>query len=147
MRLFTSLLLKTGIPFGLAMGLCAFAVTAWVNIYLSLVLAVVVAVGCGAMFGIAMAVFGTSRTVKEQTQILLADGEQVIHSGGVNHFVGLEGVGGRLYLTNLRLYFKSHSFNIQKHELSIPLKEIAEAGYEYAKEKVAEWLANGRTQW
>jgi hypothetical protein len=36
-------------------------------------------------------------------------------------------VGGWLYLTDQRLVFLSHGFNIQEHKLSIPLEEIVEA--------------------
>ena len=38
--------------------------------------------------------------------------------------MGWEGVGGKLFLTNQRIFFKSHGLNIQIHELSIPLNEI-----------------------
>lgn len=50
--------------------------------------------------------------------------EQEIRAGAANHFMGSEGVGGKLFLTNKRLRFKSHSINIQVHEMSIPLKQI-----------------------
>ncbi len=36
----------------------------------------------------------------------------------------MEGVGGRLYLTNKRLVFKSHKLNIQNHQLSINLIDV-----------------------
>jgi hypothetical protein len=36
-------------------------------------------------------------------------------------------VGGWLYLTTKRLYFRSHAFNNQNHELVIPLREITNA--------------------
>lgn len=41
--------------------------------------------------------------------------------------MGAESVGGWIYLTNKRLFFKSHSLNIQNHELSIPLSDIENA--------------------
>src|SRR5690625_2823015 len=37
---------------------------------------------------------------------------------------GFEYVGGNLKITNRELYFKPHSFNIQKEELVIPINEI-----------------------
>ncbi|ANE53547.1 hypothetical protein SY85_16480 [Flavisolibacter tropicus] len=46
---------------------------------------------------------------------------------GANHFKGAEGVGGKLYLTNKRLVFKSHKYNIQNHELSMRLSDIDKA--------------------
>ncbi|HXR85294.1 MAG TPA: GRAM domain-containing protein [Hanamia sp.] len=50
--------------------------------------------------------------------------EIVIFETAASHFKGLEAVGGKLYLTNERLVFKSHKINIQKHELSIHLSDI-----------------------
>lgn len=61
--------------------------------------------------------------------------EQEIRAGAANHFMGSEGVGGKLFLTNKRLRFKSHSINIQVHELSIPLNRIVKI------EKVRGFLA------
>ena len=54
----------------------------------------------------------------------LNDDEILIKKGSANHLVQFEGVGGRLFLTNQRLFFKSHSFNIQTHEESILLDDI-----------------------
>ena len=56
-------------------------------------------------------------------------GRNVIHYGGANHFKGFEAVGGKLYLYQDQLEFKSHEFNIQVHSLFIPLKEIKEVGF------------------
>lgn len=52
------------------------------------------------------------------------DGEVVLMHGPANHFKGIEAVGGRLLLTNRRLRFRSHAFNIQKHDESYPLEAI-----------------------
>ncbi len=57
-------------------------------------------------------------------KIALEPGEDIVFQTGANHFKGIEGVGGKLYLTNKRLVFKSHKLNIQNHELSIDLDEI-----------------------
>ena len=54
----------------------------------------------------------------------LYDGEILIKKGAANHLNQSEGVGGRLFLTNQRLFFKSHFFNIQAHEKAILLKDI-----------------------
>ena len=40
----------------------------------------------------------------------------------------MEGVGGKLYLTNWRLVFQSHKLNIQNHQLSINLMDIQSVG-------------------
>ena len=54
----------------------------------------------------------------------LKDNEIIIRESRANHLKPLEGVGGKLFLTNQRLFFKSHFFNIQTHEESIPLDDI-----------------------
>jgi hypothetical protein len=47
-----------------------------------------------------------------------------IRNGLANHYMGIEAVGGKLFLTNQKLRFKSHSINIQVHEMEIPLDQI-----------------------
>jgi len=42
-----------------------------------------------------------------------------------NHFKGLEGVGGKLFVTDQRLVFKSHDFNFQTHQLDLNYEDIA----------------------
>ncbi|MBT3864408.1 hypothetical protein HOE67_00865 [Candidatus Peregrinibacteria bacterium] len=60
--------------------------------------------------------------------IQLKKGESIIKKGLANHFKGVEGVGGKLFLTTQRIFFKSHSLNIQKHEQSIPYSKIKSVG-------------------
>jgi hypothetical protein len=50
--------------------------------------------------------------------------ETVLEHGPANHFKGLEGVGGKLFLTERRLRFRSHGFNVQNHDESYPLEDI-----------------------
>jgi hypothetical protein len=78
----------------------------------------------GLLFGIFIHLFVNSKAVKRQTQIETKDGESVIHSGGANHLKNSEGVGGKLYLLTDKLQFKSHSFNLQNHELAISIDQI-----------------------
>ena len=52
-------------------------------------------------------------------------GETVQHFGLANHFKGMEAVGGKLFLTNRRLRFRSHKLNFQTHDESYPLEAIA----------------------
>lgn len=54
-------------------------------------------------------------------------GGNIIKEGPANHFLNGEGVGGWIYLTANSLLFKSHSVNIQVHELSVPLESISKA--------------------
>ena len=51
--------------------------------------------------------------------------EGTIYEGAANHFIGIESVGGKLYLTKEALIFVSHKLNIQTHEMVIPIEEIA----------------------
>jgi hypothetical protein len=53
-------------------------------------------------------------------------GEIEIHAGPANVWRGIEAVGGRLTLTNQRLWFRPHALNIQGGDLSIPLGNIAD---------------------
>ena len=48
-------------------------------------------------------------------QIDLVDNEKIEFAKGSNHF---KGVGGKLFLTNKRVLFKSHSINVQNHLLN-----------------------------
>ncbi len=54
----------------------------------------------------------------------LDTGELIIKKGGATHQRSGEGVGGKLFLTNLRLLFRPHFLNIQTQEISIPLVDI-----------------------
>jgi hypothetical protein len=58
-------------------------------------------------------------------QTELVPGETVLKDGRANFQRGAEAVGGRLYLTDRRLIFESHTFNIQIGTTEIPLAEIA----------------------
>jgi hypothetical protein len=53
--------------------------------------------------------------------------ETVVHYGPANHFKGIESVGGKLFLTNKRLRFRSHKFNAQTHDESYPIEAISAA--------------------
>lgn len=78
----------------------------------------------GLLFGWLMGLFSKSKFDKETTTIDTEPDETIIFQTPANHFKGIEGVGGKLYLTNKRLIFKSHKFNIQNHELSTNLTDI-----------------------
>ena len=52
--------------------------------------------------------------------------EKVIKNGAANFQRGIEQVGGNLFLTNQRLIFESHAFNIQVGATIIPIEEITE---------------------
>jgi hypothetical protein len=79
---------------------------------------------CGIFFGIFMYLFSNSKKINQQTQVEITEDDELIYSGDTNHFVKLEGVGGKLYLFSKKLQFKSHNFNIQSHELVIEITQI-----------------------
>lgn len=78
----------------------------------------------GLLFGWLLGMFANSKLVTQATKIDTEADETILFEIGANHFKGVEGVGGKLYLTNKRLVFKSHKLNIQNHELSIILTDI-----------------------
>jgi len=59
-------------------------------------------------------------------KIDLRQNEKPIKESGANLQRGAETVGGRLFLTDQRLYFDTHSFNVATGSESIELDQIAE---------------------
>jgi hypothetical protein len=76
----------------------------------------------GLLFGLSIHFFG--KKVDKLVQIDLLPGETLLFQTKANHFKGIEGVGGKLSLTDQRLVFRSHALNIQSHVLNIPLQNI-----------------------
>ena len=122
---------KAGIIFGTVMTAFFFLQTLFTSDNLgakNILISLIVAVFCGALAGILYAwtvgKFGRSGWIDNQTRITTEPGESILFDTPANHFKGIEGVGGKLYLTNKRLVFKSHKINFQKHQLSINLSDI-----------------------
>lgn len=65
--------------------------------------------------------------------------EQIEIEGPANLFRGIEGVGGKLFLTNKQLIFKSHKYNVQKGQTNINYTDIQEI----IKRKTAKLIDNG----
>jgi hypothetical protein len=65
--------------------------------------------------------------------------EEIEIEGPANLFRGIEGVGGKIFLTNKKLIFKSHKINIQKGQTDIEYSTIKEI----AKRKTAKLIDNG----
>lgn len=75
----------------------------------------------------------------------LANDEFIIRKGAATYLVPSEGVGGKLFLTNQRLFFEPHSFNFQRRERSIRLEQIVaiEAKYsDFISRKLSIYLTN-----
>lgn len=54
--------------------------------------------------------------------------EQTLLELPANLWRGSEAVGGRMTITNHRIYFQSHSFNVQTGVTEIPLRDIQSVG-------------------
>ena len=50
--------------------------------------------------------------------------EVVIKEGNANHQRGVESVGGYMWLTNQRLFFQAHNFNVQTGSIGFNLEAI-----------------------
>ncbi len=117
---FLKMMLLTGIPFGLFMGIF------WSFLY-GAKSGVAMGIVAGVLFGALMGAFAGYQKKKFEMERPSFAGEDLVKEGGANHFSNIEAVGGWIYLTDQRLLFRSHSRNVQRHELSIPLQKISEA--------------------
>lgn len=117
MDLFLSTFWKAALPFGLLVGIFFAFIYGWQ-------IGVMGGIGTGILFGILAAAFVFYRAKQFTANRPLLPDEQLIKEGGANHFFNGEAVGGWIYLTNSRFFFKSHTSNIQNHELTVPLYEI-----------------------
>ncbi|MBL9174784.1 MAG: hypothetical protein JNL10_14700 [Verrucomicrobiales bacterium] len=127
MKSFAKTALMVGAAFGTPMGVLA-----------GVVMGIARGSSAGILFGLATAIasglaFGVTTAgfmAVQRRRIAIArpefTGEQLLHDGPANHFLNGEGVGGWLFLTRERLLFRSHQFNVQPHEWSIPLADITE---------------------
>ena len=59
----------------------------------------------------------------------LLENEEVETVKACNHFKGIESVGGKIFITNKRIAFKSHKGNIQNNQLDINYDDIDEIGF------------------
>ncbi len=109
------------------------------NSYLfqGLFMAVFITIG----FSYSIQKFGTKHASKLAKSIIptLTENESIEVEGSANLFRGIEGVGGKLFLTNKKIIFKSHKLNIQKGQTTIFYKDITQI----TKRKTAKLLNNG----
>ncbi len=78
-------------------------------------------------------------TFMRKILIKLNENEVMKHEGPANIFRGIEGVGGKLLLTDKRLIFKSHKLNIQSGETELLVEDIKEV----IPRKTAKLFQNG----
>jgi hypothetical protein len=122
--------IKTGLGFGVAMtlffvlqNLLTHELTTR-NIITSIFFGLISGALSGFLFGWIMGLFANSKFVAKATKIDTEADENILFETAANHFKGAEAVGGKLYLTNKRLVFKSHKLNIQNHQLSLNRSDI-----------------------
>ncbi|WP_395738602.1 hypothetical protein [Prosthecobacter sp.] len=83
------------------------------------------AVGC--LFAAFMSEFVRSQTCKFAASQPDFGAETIVHTGPANHFKRLDSVGGHLWLTSGQLRFRSHKLNLQNHEWTVSLADVASA--------------------
>ncbi len=99
-------------------------------------------------------------TFGKTVNIQLGDTEYVEYEGPANLFRGLEGVGGKLVMTNEKVIFASHNFNIQKGQTDIYYEDIINVESRKTKKlidngirittnnsKSFDFVVNDRDQW
>lgn len=85
-----------------------------------------VSLGGGFLFALICFVFILSVYEKtEKVKKNMLENGQCVLCDVANHLVEGEAVGGSFFLTETELYFKSHNYNLQIHELIIPYSEIS----------------------
>lgn len=65
-----------------------------------------------------------AKKIDKEIELDLEEGEELIAYGVANLFRGLESVGGKLFLTNKQLVFKSHNINVQTGTTKLTLDRI-----------------------
>ena len=107
---------------GFLFGLCFFLLI--LGFFRNIDLAIRVGVSAASLF--AISIFLLLKKVFNFNKEIPADlqSENMIASGPVNHYAGVEIRGGWLYLSEYALTFKSHKMNIQNAESKILVRDI-----------------------
>lgn len=63
----------------------------------------------------------------------LRNGERIIKEGAANLQKNIETVGGKLYLTNHRIVFEAHTFNVQDGAIEVDIPNIHSAEPSWTK--------------
>lgn len=97
----------------------------------------------GAFMGFAMpwlmTKYGFGRNIGKSIKAELSSDEEIEYEGPANLFRGMEGVGGKLFLTSEKVIFVSHKFNIQKGQTNIKYSDIIDI----EPRKTAKLIDNG----
>lgn len=105
---------QAGLPFGILMGIFYSFLYGWEN-------GAWAGLFAGVLFGLILGLFVSYQSRKFTQNRPLREDEKPVKEGPANH----QGNGGWIYLTDSRLVYVSHKFNLNDHELSIPLSDIA----------------------
>ncbi|MBQ7973316.1 MAG: hypothetical protein IJ291_07665 [Lachnospiraceae bacterium] len=133
------------------------------GLLLDIIVAVMMGIACGLIYGVIMYNFMEKKAMefKPVREAFYARG-CLVFDDVANHMMGMEGVGGWMFVLNDSLYFKSHNNNIQVHELQIPLSNIRKISHtrsgmrgifstgldiELAGGKVEKFVVNNRKIW
>jgi hypothetical protein len=119
---FAKVAVLAGVPFGFFMGVWSHP-----GPPLGLPGFLIIALPSGVMFGVMLAAFIESQRSRFTHEDPCLEEERVLKQGPANHLCGWEARGGWLYLTDRRLLFRSHGYNIQNQELSIPIEAVVDA--------------------
>lgn len=122
MKNFIRVFLVTSIPYSFFMGV--FYLVRLQDFLRAIKIALISGVGVGLFMAIFIGLLINSPLIKKSMTPAFETDEQIIHEGPANHFKGMEGVGGWLFLTSRRIVFKSHLFNVQRHTFSLPRDQI-----------------------
>lgn len=57
-------------------------------------------------------------------RVHLKNNEKILYEHYCSHMKGIEAVGGKVMITNKRIIFQSHNFNIQNHECEFLMKNV-----------------------
>ena len=112
-----------GLAFGVAMGvfLRLWTGSGYYGFHGGFFCAFAFAAGLRTFLGVELPSLPPARSQRDDT---FASDESIVHAGPANHFMGMEAVGGKLFLTNHRLRFRAHALNVQRHDTSYPLGDI-----------------------
>lgn len=114
-------ILFVGIPFGITVGIVYGIITN--SAHIGIISGVFLGVSFGFIIWLFILIQG--REFKKNC-FVISEGKEIIMEGEANHFRGKESVGGRLYLYDDKVVFKSHKFNFQNHQTIIAMNKINE---------------------
>jgi hypothetical protein len=112
-----------GVPMSIVFAIIAIVQSG--DIVLGIIIGAIAGFLAGLLFALTISVFIKIQAKKYSLmRNEISEKYVVLYDGGANHNVNGEGVGGWLCLTSNGLFFKSHKYNFQSHELWIPLETV-----------------------